>query len=94
MSNAIYIELTSQGDKLVIAIPIGHIGYHQPWELVRVQYGADAVANIRDSKFFSKHPISELPKENMPPNDIVSNKLPEIKEKLKTILEISKQINK
>lgn len=144
MSNVIYIELISSGDKLVIAVPVGDIGYHQPYSIVRVQHGTDIVADIRDSKFFTRHPISELPKEiiedfdwrrkyhdnavcfykeivqgdnfrkqatecmrlsmevideynvllqNLPTNDIVLNKLPEIKEKLKRVLDVSKQIN-
>lgn len=144
MSNAIYIELISSGDKLVIAVPVGDIGYHHPYSIVRVQHGTDIVADIRDSKFFTRHPISELPKEitedfdwrrkyhdnavcfykeivqgdnfrkqasecmrlsmevideynlflqHMPTHAALIKSLPDIKEKLKRILEISKQIN-
>lgn len=61
MSNVIYIELTAQSGGILIALPVGDIEYHQPYDLVKVQYATDVRDNIKDSKFFSQHPISELP---------------------------------
>ncbi len=63
MSNVYYIELSGQGDRLLLAIPIGDINYSQPFDLVRVQYDRDVMDNIHDSKFFTKHSIAELPEE-------------------------------
>lgn len=144
MSNAIYIETTAQAGGMLIAFPVGDLNSHQPYRLVKVHYGREAVRDILDSKYFTKHNLSELPSDitemfeykkvsdhaycfykeivqgddfkkqatecmrismevideynillqNLPASDIVSNKLPEIKQKLQRVLEISKQINK
>ncbi len=61
MSNVIYIETTAQVGNLLIALPVGDIEYHEPYKIVKIANGREVIRDIRDSKYFTRHLMSELP---------------------------------